>query len=288
MKISGVWLPVVTPFLDGRVDYESYETLVDTYCSRGIDGIIPLGTTGESPVLSEDESIEIIRRTVDVAGGRCPVFAGLSGNHTMSVVAKLEKYAATGIEGILSACPYYNRPGQEGLFRHYREIAGASELRVLIYNIPYRTGVNMSNETVVRLSELEAITGIKDSSGNMDQSLELILEKPDRFSVLTGEDLLFLTNLVHGGDGGILASSHFATERFAEIYQLMNDNNHQEAKKIWAELLPMIRLFFKEPNPGPIKYYLYRKGLIRSPEMRLPMTGISDKLRAEIDLIEKI
>ncbi len=284
---EGVWLPVVTPFVNGEVDYDGYERLVEHYCETGINGIIPLGTTGESPVLSDEESLRIIRLTVDCVNGRVPVYAGLSGNNTRAVINKLDAFSETGIKGILSACPYYNKPGQEGLYQHYKAIAETTDMNIIIYNIPHRTGVNMTNETVFRLAEMDNIVGIKDSCGEIGQSLDLIAGKPDGFSVLTGEDHLYFTNLASGGNGGILASAHLETESFTSVFRLMKDNDLQKARDIWRMIEPVIGLLFEEANPGPLKYSLFMQGLIRSEEMRLPMTGISDALRLKMDHVMK-
>ncbi len=284
MDISGIWLPVVTPFLEGRIDFESYERLINHYVTTGISGIIPLGTTGESPVITMDESLEITKKTVEIVKGRLPVFAGIGGNHTERVASNVKQMESLGIDGILSVCPYYNRPGQEGLYRHFETIAAETDLKIIMYNIPYRTGVNMENETIYRLAEIGNIVGIKDSCGNITQSLELLANKPENFSVMTGEDILFFTTLANGGDGGILASSHIETQSFLNVFNKMTmDNNINGARSLWRKIERIIPLLFKEPNPGPIKYCLNRIGRINSSEMRLPMTDISENLKLKID-----
>ncbi len=283
MEVNGVWLPIVTPFVEGHVDFGSYERLVSYYLGKGINGIIPLGTTGESPVISDEESYKIIKKTVDIVEVKLPVFAGCGGNNTALVISKLEKMTSLGVDGILSACPYYNKPGQEGLFRHFVAIAEATDLKIIIYNIPHRTGVNMTNETIFRLAKIDNIIGIKDSCGDISQSLDLIARKPDNFSVMTGEDHLFFNNLAHGGDGGILAAAHLETTLFSNIFHRMTDNDLNGARGLWRNIEPVIPLLFEEANPGPVKFWLQREGLIRSGEMRLPMTDISDELKDKID-----
>jgi 4-hydroxy-tetrahydrodipicolinate synthase len=175
------------------------------------------------------------------------------------------------------------RPGQDGLRAHFTAISQATDRRILIYNIPYRTSVNLGNETVMRLAELENIVGIKDSAGNITQSLELLANKPVGFSVLTGEDHLFFPLLCSGADGGILASSHVATDRFVEIARLVAANDHQAARAIWTPLQQLIARLFEEANPMPLKYCLWRQGLIASPECRLPLTAVSARLREKLD-----
>lgn len=281
-QLSGVMLPVITPFEDGQVDVESYIALIEHYIGTGISGIIPLGTTGESPVISEQEMFEIIDLTVDIADRRVPVYAGIGGNCTGDVLSLLSEVEQRGIDGILSVCPYYNRPGQDGLYSHFKTISEATGLNVIMYNIPYRTGVNMTNETILKLSELPNITGIKDSCGDLFQMLDLLAHKPEGFSVFTGEDQLFFINCIYGGDGGILASSHLYTEQFVRVYELLKANDHQAALKVWGALEQFIPLLFREANPGPVKYCLEILGMINSAEMRLPMTGITDALKEEL------
>src|SRR5947208_902295 len=164
-KIAGLWVPLVTPFKDGAVDFASYERLVAHYIAQRVDGLFLLGTTGESPTLDDAESEALIERTLAVAAGRVPVFAGVGGNATRKVIKTLERLRRLPFEGIVSVCPYYNRPSQDGLIAHFRAIAAATDRNVLIYNIPYRTAVNLSNESAFELAELRNIVGMKDSSG---------------------------------------------------------------------------------------------------------------------------
>ena len=275
MALNGIWLPIVTPFRNNEVDYESYEKLIEHYLGRGISGLIPMGTTGECPVLSETEFEKILDATVSTVAGRVPVFVGLGGNHTENVLKKIGSVEKYPVDGILSVCPYYNRPGQEGLFQHFEAISQSTDRQIVIYNIPYRTGVNMTNETLLRLAELPNIVGVKDACGDIRQSLGLLAQKPEGFSVLTGEDLFFYTTLAHGGDGGVLASAHMQTEAFVALWRLIQKNDHQGALALWRPLQGMIPLLFAEPNPGPVKFLLARAGLIASAQLRLPLTPIS-------------
>jgi 4-hydroxy-tetrahydrodipicolinate synthase len=248
-----------------------------------VSGLFPLGTTGEAPTLDEAETDALLAETVEAVAGRVPVFAGIGGNATHKVIRTIRRVERYGFPGIVSVCPYYNRPGQDGLRAHFTAISQATDRRILIYNIPYRTSVNLGNETVMRLAELENIVGIKDSAGNITQSLELLANKPVSFSVLTGEDHLFFPLLCSGADGGILASSHVATDRFVEIARLVAANDHQEARAIWTPLQQLIARLFEEANPMPLKYCLWRQGLIASPECRLPLTAVSAGLREDLD-----
>ena len=283
MSIEGVWLPVITPFLNDEVDYNSYSNMIEFYISKGITGIIANGTTGESPVLSGFEFEELAHKTVELVNHRIPVYYGLGGNCTKEVVDQLKIVEKAKVDGILSVSPYYNRPDQRGIFEHFKKISESTSLPVILYNIPYRTGRNMENDTILNLAELKNIIGIKDSCGIANQSIDLLASKPEGFSVFTGEDILFLTNLVHGGDGGILASAHLFTEKFMDIFRFMKENKYKSALDEWKPLIKIIQLLFKEPNPAPLKYLLHQQNLIKSDEIRLPLVGISEGLKKELD-----
>jgi 4-hydroxy-tetrahydrodipicolinate synthase len=282
-RFSGVWLPIVTPFVDGEIDYAGYERLVDHYVRTGVAGVIPLGTTGESPTVGDAETDMLIESTVAAVDGRVPILVGVSGNDTRKVVKTVKRLERHRIDGLLATCPYYNRPSQDGLREHFTRVAGATDRPVLIYNIPYRTGVNLANDTLLALAELPNIAGVKDSSGDVAQSLALLRRRPGGFSVLTGEDAYFYTMLAHGGDGGILASAHLETEAFVAIHERMTANDHHGARRLWSTLEATIPLLFEEPNPMPIKHCLWRLGLIRSPECRLSLTRISRTLADELE-----
>jgi 4-hydroxy-tetrahydrodipicolinate synthase len=282
-KLSGLWLPLITPFKDGAVDYTSYERLIDRALAAGVDGLFPLGTTGESPALDEAEIDELVERTVARAAGRVPVFIGVGGNATHKVVKTLARLERFAFQGIVSVCPYYNRPSQDGLAAHFRAIAGATGRAVLIYNIPYRTAVNLSNDTLLDLAQVPNIVGVKDSSGSLAQSLELLQRRPADFAVLTGEDALYFTMMANGADGGILAASHVMTEGFVEVRRCFARDDIAGARAAWAPLATLVPLLFAEANPMPLKYCLWRQGVIASPECRLPLTKISDALARRLD-----
>lgn len=283
MRFSGVWLPIITPFKDGEIDYVGYERLVDHYVRAGVSGVIPLGTTGESPTIDEAEAEALVERTVATVAGRVPILVGVGGNDTRKVVKAVKRLQKHAVQGILSVCPYYNRPSQDGMREHFTRVAEATDRPILIYNIPYRTGVNLANETLLALAEVPNIAGVKDSSGLIAQSLDLLRQRPAGFAVLTGEDAFFYTMLAHGGDGGILASAHVETATFLSVYERMVANDHQGALKAWSRLEPMVPLLFKEPNPVPIKHCLWRQRLIASAECRLPLTRVSDALAKDLD-----
>ncbi|MBM3601307.1 MAG: 4-hydroxy-tetrahydrodipicolinate synthase [Alphaproteobacteria bacterium] len=286
--IQGVWLPVVTPFVGGEVDLEGYALLLEHYLGLGVSGIFPLGTTGESPTIDDDEMMALVEATLAVVDGRVPVFVGVGGNSTAKVVKTLRALERYAFPGIVSVCPYYNRPSQDGLRQHFTRMAEATDRQILIYNIPYRTAVNLDNDTLLALAELPNIVGVKDSSGNLAQSLDLLRRRPKDFAVMTGDDASFFTMLAHGADGGILAAAHLRTAEFVAVHQRMAANDHHGARAIWAGLEGLVPLLFREANPMPIKYCLWRQGLIRSLECRLPLTKISPALAGELDRLTAV
>jgi 4-hydroxy-tetrahydrodipicolinate synthase len=282
MKINGVWIPLVTPFLNDQIDYDSFQKLIDLYIGKGVSGLIPLATTGESPAIEEDEFEVMIEKTLEFNRGRVPIFVGVGGNYTKKVLKQLKIVEKYKVDGILSVTPYYNRPDQNGIYQHFLKLSESTDLPIVIYNIPYRTGRNIENATIYKLAQLKNIVGLKDSCGDLKQTTELLLHPPADFSILTGEDALLYTTLTLGGAGGILASAHLATEVFVDVYKLIQANNHQAALEKWRTLSEFIPLLFGEPNPAPIKYCLQQQGLIRSLEIRLPLTEISDGLKAKL------
>jgi 4-hydroxy-tetrahydrodipicolinate synthase len=279
----GVLLPVITPFTGGKVDIEAYKKLLGYYLGKGVHGLVPLGTTGESPTIEEYEYNQIVEATIDVAKDKVPVYVGVSGNSTRKVVDQIANLNRYDVTGYLVTSPYYNLPSQQGIFEHFSQLADATNKQILIYNIPYRTGRNVENETILRLSKISNIVGIKDSSGVVSQSIELLRERDPRFAVFTGEDILFYLNIVSGGNGGILASAHLQTERFVRVWEAVQEIDLKTALAEWNKLTKMIPLLFTEPNPAPIKYILAKKGIIPSPELRPPMSTISKKLKSELD-----
>lgn len=282
-KIEGVIVPLITPFKDGKVDFKSYERLVNNLIDEGVSGIIPLATTGEMPTISVSESEAIISKTIEINAGRVQMYIGLGGNNTSEVIKKVKVAEKYDIDGILSVVPYYSRPSQEGIYQHFKSISQETDLDILIYNIPYRTGVNAQNDTICRLAELKNIVGIKDCCGDIKQTTDLLINRPENFSILTGEDAFFYTTLLLGGDGGVIGSASLKTREFVDIYNMIKGNNHKEALEKWKNLYNMIPLLFKEPNPTPIKYCLNKLGVIDSDEVRLPLVNITDNLKNELD-----
>jgi 4-hydroxy-tetrahydrodipicolinate synthase len=283
----GLWLPLITPFRDGELDEKSLRRLVEHYCAEPIDGFVLGATTGEGMTLDEHE----LERLVVIAAAenararkRLPIYLGISGSNTRRGVAELARTAAWPVEGYLIACPYYTRPSQQGLYRHFAALADNTARPILLYNIPYRTGVNLSNEVTLQLAEHASIVGMKDCSADPIQSFELLRSRPKDFAVLTGEDALFHGALSQGADGGILAGAHIETAGFALVRDRLLAGDRSGALAAWYRLFDLAQLLFAEPSPAPIKHWLWRARLIDSPEVRLPMTPVSDALAARIGL----
>ena len=280
--ISGIWLPLVTPFREGRLDERSLVRLLRHYLGQPVDGLILAATTGEGLTLDGAETERLAALAATEVAGRLPLYLGLSGSDTRKLVNTLSRRATWPVEGYLIACPYYVRPSQEGLYRHFAALAEATDRPILIYNIPYRTGVNMANETLLRLAELPNIIDLKDCAADAAQSAELLRRKPAGFSVLTGEDAQFHAALAQGADGGILATAHLRTEGFALVRDQLLAGNNAAAREVWHSLIDLVRLLFAEPSPAPVKFCLWQQGLIASPEVRLPMTEVTTALAARL------
>ena len=280
--IEGLWLPLIAPFRDGRLDETSLKRLLRHYAGEPVDGLILAATTGEGLTLDEAEIEQLTNIAAAETGAGQPVYLGLSGSDTRKVAKALEGSRSWPIDGYLIACPYYTRPSQEGLYRHFTALAGHTERPIMIYNIPYRTGVNLENDTLLRLAELPNIVGVKDCCADPAQSFDLLRMRPKNFAVMTGEDAQFYGALTHGANGGILAAAHVKTRAFARVREVLLAGDQAAALRLWSELIDLARLLFAEPSPAPIKHWLWRAGLIDSPEVRLPMTTVTDALAARI------
>ncbi|MEA2818983.1 MAG: 4-hydroxy-tetrahydrodipicolinate synthase [Bradyrhizobium sp.] len=283
---SGVWLPLITPFRNDGIDAVSLRRLIGHFAGKPVDGLIVGATTGEGLTLDDAEIEQLVMLTATAQrdfGFSVPLYLGVSGSDTRKLTKWLARTQTWPLDGYLIACPYYTRPSQAGLMLHFAALADATARPIMIYNIPYRTGVNLGNETMLRLAERGTIVGVKDCCGDTLQTVELLRKRPPSFAVLTGEDALFYGALVRGCDGGILASAHVETEAFAKVRQHMLDGDQLRASAQWRQLADIPRLLFSEPSPAPLKYWLWRSGLIDSPEVRLPMTPVTDDLAGQLD-----
>lgn len=286
-RLSGLWLPLITPFFnDGALDEVSLRRLLRHYAAEPINGLILAATSGEGLALDEAETERLVSITAEELGDRresLPVYLGISGSVTRKAARMLQHTAGWPLDGYLIACPSYVRPSQEGLLQHFQTLAEAAERPIILYNIPYRTGVNLENAAMLRLAEHANIVGLKDCAANPAQSIDLLRCRPKDFAVLTGEDALFYSALAQGADGGITLSAHIEPRAFAGIRNKLRNGDQAAALSDWYALSLLPELLFAEPSPAPVKHWLWRLGLIDSPELRLPMTGISEALAQRID-----
>jgi 4-hydroxy-tetrahydrodipicolinate synthase len=285
-QLQGLWLPLITPFRDGELDEPSLRRLVRHYADGPVDGLILAATSGEGMALGAGELEQLVNVVrAEISGSRryMPICLGLSGAATAKMMDALDETAAWPIDGYLIASPYYTRPSQRGLVRHFEALADHASWPIVLYNIPYRTAVNLTNETLLRLAEHPGIVGIKDCSADRVQSVEFLARRPAGFRVLTGEDAHYHEALTDGADGAILLSAHLETEAFASVRTLVKQGDRDGALACWEGVSELTRLLFTEPSPAPAKYWLARRGLIDSAEVRLPMVDVSADLAARLD-----
>ncbi len=286
-KFTGIFVPIITPFINDELDRASLKNLINYLIKEGVTGLIPCGTTGEAPPLSMDEHKEVIKITIDEVAGRVPVIAGAGSNETSKAI-ELTKYAETcGADGALIVCPYYNKPTQEGLIRHFTAISELTNIPIVLYNIPKRTGVNMSVETTLKLSNLDNIVGIKECGCDFYQIMEIIGQVKN-FSVLSGEDALTFSICCLGGHGAIAASAHFCPSQWVKMCNAIKSGQIEEARRIHYKFLPLLKVLFSESNPAPLKAALKMLGIIATDEVRLPLVPASDgcKKRLEEELVK--
>lgn len=281
VSFQGVFVPNVTPFRDGEIDEGSLRRLVDYLVEAGANGLVPCGTTGESATLSHDEHIDVIKVVAEQAAGRVQVIAGIGTNDTRESMSLMERAEDIDLQGYLVVCPYYNRPNQEGIIAHFRAVSEVTERPIILYNIPMRTGRNIDVGTVVELARIPNIVGIKDASGDINQTMS-ILARTKNFSVLSGEDHLLFSICCLGGHGGILASGHVLPGEFLAMCEAVNNGDLAEARRLHNHLLPLVRVMFKEPNPSPAKAAMKLMGVIDSDELRLPLLSVSAACREDI------
>ncbi|MBH1965955.1 MAG: 4-hydroxy-tetrahydrodipicolinate synthase [Comamonadaceae bacterium] len=276
---SGIWIPLVTPFNAGSVDFNALDSLVRRYACTGVSGFVALGTTGEPAALDEREQDKVLATVLAAAGG-LPVVVGVSGNHTAQVCERVAALNTQPIAGVLVSAPYYIKPSQAGIIAHFMAIADASRVPVILYDIPARTGVRLELKTILELAAHERIMAIKDCGGSPEKTRSLILD--GRLEVLCGEDLDLFNVLCEGGSGAIAASAHLFTERFVALARLLREGHLMDARMIWHSLVPVIQAAFAEPNPAPLKAALAQLGSIRN-ELRAPMTPVSRDLEIELE-----
>jgi len=272
---EGVFTALITPFTkDGKLDEQALRKLVDFQIDQGIDGLVPVGTTGESPTLSPEETEQVIRIVVKQTGGRVPVIAGTGSNCTDKAIHMTEKARQIGATASLQVAPYYNKPTGEGFFRHFTAIADAVDLPMVVYNIPGRTGKNIENPVMLKLAQYKNIVAVKEASGNISQMMDLIANKPKDFDVLSGDDNLTYPLMALGGKGVISVASNAVPDRMKDLTHSALKGDWDRARKLHYELLPLFKAIFLETNPIPIKATMAMKGFVEE-VYRLPMCPMS-------------
>src|SRR6202171_617238 len=286
MQLRGCGTALVTPFSqDGAVDENALRNLVSWQIESGIDFLIPCGTTGETPTLTHDEWLRVIDLTIEVVAGRVPIVAGATSNSTQEAVAKAKEVAARpGVNAILTASPYYNKPTQEGQYRHFRAIAEGAAKPVILYNVPGRTSANIEPATLARLSEVANIAGVKEASGNMSQIAEVLNSVPERFLVFSGDDALTLPVIALGGVGLISVASNEIPREMAEMTRTALNNDWNTARQVFRKFLPLMQANFIESSPMPVKAVLAMMGRIEE-TYRLPMVSVRRDTRSKLQKI---
>lgn len=275
--LKGSFVALITPFRDGKVDYDQLERLIEFHIENGTHGLLPCGTTGESATLTYEEHREVIRFTVNKVGGRIKVLAGTGSNSTHEAIRLAEEAADAGADAHLSITPYYNKPTQEGLIAHFTAIADEVKLPMVLYNVPGRTGVNLLPETVAKLAKHPNIVGIKEATGNVRQALEILERTGQDFLLFSGDDFINFPLLTSGAVGSISVTANVMPKKMSEMYESYWAGDTAKARKIHYDLLPIHRAMFLETNPIPVKQAAYLMGLLSHLEYRKPMVPMSEK-----------
>ena len=281
--LKGTGVAIITPFHDsGNIDFGSFEKIIEHIIGGGVNYIVALGTTGESVTLSWDEKVAVLEFVLEIVNKRVPVVAGLGGNNTQEVINSLKATSFDGIEAVLSVCPSYNKPQQKGLYSHYKAIAGACPVPVILYNVPGRTSVNISAETTLKLAnDFSNIIGIKEASGNMLQCMEIIRDKPENFLVISGDDALTLPLMALGADGVISVVANAFPRQFSEMVNLCLKGKYAKARSLHFDLLKFTNALFMDGNPSGVKAAMEVIGLCKS-NVRLPLVKVNKNVHSVI------
>lgn len=278
---KGAGVALVTPFTEDRsIDFPALRRLVQEQISGGTNYLVVQGTTGESPTLNSEEKKQVLETVLEVNNGALPIVYGAGGNNTLSVIEAF-KNIPKGVDGILSVAPYYNKPTQAGYIAHYKALADATDLPIILYNVPGRTGSNVLAETTLELAEIKNIVAMKEASGNMEQIMEIIRSKPEGFLVLSGDDAITLPLIAAGADGVISVVANSFPAQFSQMVTSALNGDFETARRLHYDLLPVTKLLFAEGNPGGVKIALEELGWMK-PHMRLPLVPVSDALKAKI------
>ncbi len=282
MNFGKVLTAMVTPFdRKGNIDFTKTEQLINYLLNNGTDGLVVAGTTGESPTLSSEEKVALFKHSVKIADGRVPIIAGTGSNNTHASIELTKKAEASGVDAIMIVAPYYSKPGQKGLYEHFKAIAESTKLPVMIYNIPGRSVVNMTADTIVELSKISNIVSVKEASGDLDQITEIITHTDESFSVYSGDDGLTLPIMSIGGDGVISVASHILGNEMQKMIAAYEAGEVKEATAIHQQILPIMNELFKAPSPTPVKTALQLKGMDVG-SVRLPMIPLSAEERSSL------
>jgi 4-hydroxy-tetrahydrodipicolinate synthase len=279
---KGSFTALITPFRDGEIDEPSFRRLVEWQISEGTHGLVPVGTTGESPTLSHAEHKRMVELTVEVAGKRIPVIAGAGSNSTREAIDFTRHAAKVGASAVLVVTPYYNKPTQEGLYQHFKAINEAADIPIVIYNIPGRSVIDMTVETMTRCFALKNVVGVKDATANLARASQQRAAMGPQFNMLSGEDATALGFMAHGGHGCISVTSNVAPRLCADFQNACLEGDFKTALALQDQLMPLHDALFCESNPGPVKYALSRLGLCE-PDTRLPLAAISDASKKIVD-----
>ncbi|MFN8625714.1 MAG: 4-hydroxy-tetrahydrodipicolinate synthase [Candidatus Binatia bacterium] len=281
---SGSMTAVITPFRDGRIDAEAFERLLELQIEHGTSAIVPCGSTGESATLTHQEHAEVVRLAVNIVHGRVPIIAGTGSNSTSEAIALTQAARDAGATAALLISPYYNKPTQEGIYQHYRTVAERARFPLIVYNIPGRTASKIDATTIARLAELDAIIGLKDATGSLDEVQEVIRLCGDRIEVYSGDDSLTLPIMAVGGVGVISVVANVVPQHSADMVGACRKGDWETARRLHYRLLPLVRALFFETNPIPVKAALALMGLCRD-ELRLPLLPMTDTPRAKLRAI---
>ena len=281
----GVYTAIVTPFTDeGNVDEEALRSLVDFQIENGVSGLVPRGTTGESPTLTHDEHVHVIEVVIDQANGKVPVIAGTGSNSTAEAIYMTKKAADAGADATLQVCPYYNKPTQHSLIQHFTTVANEGGLPVIVYNIQGRTGVNIETATLLSLADHNNIVGVKEASGNFNQMLDVVRSTPKGFSVLSGDDNLAVPLTIMGGQGVISVLSNFLPKEVSQMVKAALAGNISEAQRAHYQYMDLMKAMFIETNPVPVKAAMAMMGLIGE-KYRLPLTPMTSEHHDQLQRI---
>jgi 4-hydroxy-tetrahydrodipicolinate synthase len=283
MNFGQVLTAMVTPFnSEGEIDFNATETLVNYLIANGSDGLVIAGTTGESPTLTAEEKVSLFRFVIEIVDGRVPVIAGTGSNNTKASVSLTKQAQEAGVDGVMLVTPYYNKPSQEGLVQHFETIAHSTTLPIMLYNIPGRSSVNMSVETIVRLSKINNIVAVKDASGDLDAMTQIISKTSSDFALYSGDDGLTLPVLAIGGAGVVSVASHVIGNEMQEMVNTFQNGNVRDAASAHRNLLPIMNALFAAPSPSPVKAALTIKGL-QVGGVRLPMLPLNNEEIAALE-----